>query len=81
MEYFPGWVEERQSTQSCKSIQFYAGFICAVFWVKLINMLSNLFHSSCVLQYRATSAIRLAIEAPVHLHGDQTNSVAKLDLC
>ena len=47
-EYFPDWMEERQSTLRWKSARFYAGLACAVFSVKLIEatMLSHLFHSS-----------------------------------
>ena len=47
-EYFPDWMEERQSTLRWKSARFYAGLACAVLSVKLIKatMLSHLFHSS-----------------------------------
>ena len=49
IEHFPGWIKERQSIKSWKSIQFYVGLACAVFSIKLIKaiMLSHLFHSSC----------------------------------
>ena len=48
MEYFPDWIEERQSTLRWKSARFYAGLACAVLSVKLIKatMLSHFFHSS-----------------------------------
>ena len=48
-EYFPDWIEERQSTLRWKSTHFYAGLACAVLSVKLIKatMLSHFFHSSC----------------------------------
>ena len=47
-EYFPDWIEERQSTLRWKSARFYAGLACAVLSVKLIKatMLSHFFHSS-----------------------------------
>ena len=43
--YFPGWIEERQSTLRCKNAYFYAGLACAVLSIKLIKatMLSNFF--------------------------------------
>ena len=47
-EYFPYWMEERQSMFRWKSARFYAGLACAVLSVKLINATipSHLFHSS-----------------------------------
>ena len=49
IEYFPDWMEEHQSTFRWKNGYFYAGLVCAVFFVKLVKTtkLSHFFHSSC----------------------------------